>query len=279
METLVDLHITYKLTGGGQNAWKDVPILLSGPLARCFNEMKKQIQMLSQENSTFKDQDIELQSLKQEKANFELKIKEKDEKISSLENESRTYRTSSIQQTQMLNSLKQEKQVMEQDKTNTTNEMERLKSSYTILEQLLEAKQDTIMSLNRENQTLLTANQGNQQGANEMVDTLKSLLQAKNSEIELNNLKMEHALDKEKEKTKKLLKENKRLKQTANSRETRPSSSTTVPEATASNTGTNEDDPNNDFNYDTASSTGHSNDDTSSEDEDHANDLNYDSDV
>jgi hypothetical protein len=28
MEALVDLNITYKLTGGGQNAWKDVPILL-----------------------------------------------------------------------------------------------------------------------------------------------------------------------------------------------------------------------------------------------------------
>jgi chromosome segregation ATPase len=165
----------------------------------------------------------------------------------------------------MLNSLKQEKQVMEQDKTNITNEMERLKSSYTILEQLLKAKE------------------GNQQGANEMVDTLKSLLQAKNSEIELNNLKMEHALDKEKEKIKKLLKENKRLKQhqqASSSRETRPSSNTTVPEPTTSNTGTNEDDPNNDFNYDSECGTEYSrSDDTSSEDDDHANDLNYDSDV
>jgi hypothetical protein len=106
----------------------------------------------------------------------------------------------------MLNSLKQDKQTMDQDKTNATNEMERLKSSYAILEQLLKSKEDTIMSLNRENQMLLTANQGNQQGANEMVDTLKSLLQAKNSEIELNNLKMENALDKEKEKNKKTAK-------------------------------------------------------------------------
>jgi hypothetical protein len=156
--------------------------------------------------------------------------------------------------------------------------MERLKSSYTTLEQLLKSKQDAIVSLNRENQMLSTANQGNQQGANEMVDTLKSLLQAKNSEIELNNLKMEHALDKEKEKIKKLLKEIKRLKQhqqASSSRETRPSSSTTVPEATTSNTRTNEDDPNNDFNYDTECGTEYSSsDDTSSEDGDHTNDLN-----
>jgi hypothetical protein len=55
METLEQLNITYKLTGGGKDAWKDVPILLSGPFAGCFNEMKKQIQILSQESSTFKD--------------------------------------------------------------------------------------------------------------------------------------------------------------------------------------------------------------------------------
>jgi hypothetical protein len=41
------------------------------------------------------------------------------------------------------------------------------------MEQLLKAKKDTIMSLNRENQMLLTANQGSQRGTNEMVDTLK----------------------------------------------------------------------------------------------------------
>jgi hypothetical protein len=133
--------------------------------------MKKQIQMLSQENSTFKDQIIELQS------------------------------------------LKQEKQAMEQDKTNNTNEMERLKSSSMTLKQLLEAKQDTIVSLNRENQMLSTVSQGNRQGANEMVDTLKSLLQSKNNEIDSNKLIMEHALDKEKKKIKKLQKEIKRLKQ------------------------------------------------------------------
>jgi hypothetical protein len=212
-----------------------------------------------------------------------------------LENESRTYRTSSIQQNQTLNLLKQEKQTMEQDKTNATNEMERLKVSNITLEQLLKSKEDTIVSLNRENQTLLKANQGNQQGANEMVETLKSLLQSKNNETELLKQNMEHALDKEKRKSKKLQKENKMLKQnqhqqTVNSRETRPSSSTTIPESTtssnktvpettASNTGTNEDDPNNDINYDTECGAEYSSsDDTSSESGNNANDLNYDSD-
>jgi chromosome segregation ATPase len=363
-EALVDLNIIYKLTGGGKDSWKDVPILFIDDKQRYTEslnssatnkdqeilELKKQIQLLKQERNTFESQAEQLQSLKQEESNLQRQIKErdrqltllrndfqllhdknvtfqqqintndskiaslqrenqelqlktnsleqqgkeKDNKINSLENEQHGYHRTSIQQTQTLNSLKQEKQMMEQDKTNTANEMERLKSSYVILEQLLKAKEGTIMSLNRENQLLSTANQGNQQGANEMVDTLKSLLQAKNSEIELNNLKMENALDKEKGKIKKLLKEIKRLKQhqqASSSRETRPSSSatvpkattssnTTVPEPTASNTGTNEDDPNNDFNYDTESSTENSSsDDTSSEDGDHANDLNYDSDV
>jgi chromosome segregation ATPase len=351
MEALVDVNITYKLTGGGKDAWKDVPILLATSKQRYTEpmnnsatnkdqeilELKKQIQLLKQERSTFENQDKQLQSLKQEESNLQLQIKEsdrqltllrndfqllhdknvtfqqqintndskiallqrenqelklktnnleqqvreKDSKINVLENEQHGHHRTSIQQTQMLNSLKQDKQVMEQDKTNTANEMERLKSSYAILEQLLKAKEDVILSLNRENQ-------GNQQGANEMVDTLKSLLQSKNNGIELNNLKMEHALDKEKGKVKKLLKEIKRLKQqqqqqqqqTLSSRETRPSSSTTVPEPTASNTGINEDDPNNDFNYDTECGTEHSsNDDTSSEDGDNANDLNYDGDA
>jgi chromosome segregation ATPase len=345
-ESLVDVNITYKLTGGGQNAWKNVPILFIDDKQRYTEsmnslathnedeilELKKQIQLLKQERSTFKSQAEQLQSLKQEESNFQLQIKEsdrqltllrndfqllhdknvtfqqqintndskiaslqrenqelqlktnsleqqvreKDNKINVLENEQHGHHRMSIQQTQTLNSLKQEKQTMEQDKTNTTNEMERLKSSYAILEQLLKAKEDVIMSLNRENQ-------GNQQGANEMVDTLKSLLQSKNNEIEFNNLKMENALDKEKEKIKKLQKENKRLKQhqqASSSRETRPSSSATVPEATSSNTRTNEDDPNNDFNYDTECGTEYSSsDDTSSEDGDRVNDLNYDSDV
>jgi chromosome segregation ATPase len=325
MESLEQLNITYKLTGGGKDAWKDVPILFIDDKQRYTEPMnnsathnedeilglKKQIQLLKQEESNLQRQikerdrqltllrndsqlvqhkniafqnqiktndskiaslQREIQELQLKTNSFEQQVREKDNKINSLENEQHGHHRTSIQQTQILNSLRQEKKTMEQDKTNTTNEMEPLKSSYSTLKQLLKAKEDAIMSLNRENQ-------GNQQGANQMVDTLKSLLQAKNNEIELNNLKMEHALDKEKGKIKKLQKEIKRLKQTANSRETRPSSSATVPEPTASNTGTNEDDPNNDFNYDTASSTGHSSDAASSEDGDHANDLNYDSDV
>jgi chromosome segregation ATPase len=197
-----------------------------------------------------------------------------------LENEKREHRRTSIQQTQVLNSLKQEKQTMEQSRKDTSNKMERLKSSYTTLEQLLKSKQDTIVSLNRENQMLSTANQGNQQGANEMVDTLKNLLEAKTSETELLKQNMEHVLDKEKGKNKKLQKEIMRLKQhqhdqIVNSRETSPSNT----EATTSNNGTNRDDPNNDFNYDTECGTEYSSsDDTSSESGNNANDLNYDSD-
>jgi hypothetical protein len=67
--------------------------------------------------------------------------------------------------------------------------------------------------------------------------------------------------------------------QIVNSRETSPSNTTNVPEATTSNNGTNRDDPNNDFNYDTECGTEYSSsDDTSSESGNNANDLNYDSD-
>jgi chromosome segregation ATPase len=247
--------------------------------------LRNDFQLLHDKNIAFQNQiktnDSKIASLQRENQELKLKtnnleqqVREKDNKINSLENEQHGHHRMSIQQTQTLNSLKQDKQVMEQDKTNATNEMERLKSSYAILEQLLKAKEDVIMSLNRENQ-------GNQQGANEMVDTLKSLLEAKTSETELLKQKMENALDKEKGKIKKLLKEIKRLKQhqqASSSRETRPSNYTTVPEPTTSNTGTNEDDPNNDFNYDTECGTENSSsDDTSSEDGDYANDLNYSS--
>jgi chromosome segregation ATPase len=345
MEALVDVKITYKLLGGRQDAWKDVPILLATSRQRYTEsmhssatnkeqvilELRKQIQLLKQERSIFESQAEQLQSFQQEESIFQLQLKEKDRqitllrsdfqllqhknvtfqqqintkdnkttslqreiqelqlktnnleqqvrekdsKINVLENEQHGHHRTSIQQTQTLNLLKQEKQTMEQDKTNTVNEMERLKSSYAILEQLLKSNQDTIASLNRENQ-------GNQQGANEMVDTLKSLLQAKTCETELLKQNMEHTLDQEKEKNKKLLKEIKQLKQgqTVNSRQARPSSSTTVPEATALNTRSNEDDPNNDFNYDSECGAEYSSsDDTSSEDGDHANDLNYDSDA
>jgi chromosome segregation ATPase len=224
----------------------------------------------------------ENQSLRYNTEEYEQQLKSKDTKINLLENEKRGYRRTSIQQIETLNSLQQEKQTMEQDKTNTTNEMERLKSINMTLEQLLKSKEDTIMSLNRENQ-------GHQQGANEMVETLKSLLEAKTSETELLKQNMEHVLEKGKAKIKKLQKEIKRLERnqhTMGSRKARPStvpesatsSNTAVPESAASNTGTNEDDPNNDINYDTESSTEHnSSNDSSSEDGNNINDFNYDS--
>jgi chromosome segregation ATPase len=142
--------------------------------------LRNDFQLLQDKSVTFQQQintnDSKITSLQRENQELQLKtnyleqqVREKDSKINSLENEQHRYHRTSMQQTQTLNSLKQEKQTMEQDNTNATNEMERLKSSYTILEQLLKAKEDTIVSLNRENQ-------GNQQGANEMVDTSKSLL-------------------------------------------------------------------------------------------------------
>jgi chromosome segregation ATPase len=97
MESLVDLNITYKLTG----AWNDVPILLATSKQRYTEpmnnsatnkdqeilELKKQIQLLKQERSTFESQVKQLQSLKQEEFNLQLEIKERDKQLTLLRND------------------------------------------------------------------------------------------------------------------------------------------------------------------------------------------------
>jgi chromosome segregation ATPase len=337
METLVDLNITYKLTGGGKDAWKDVPILLADDRQRYTKPVKKQ------DKNTIESPARQLESLKQEKANLELQIKEqdkelallrndkqslqrgnstfqqqiktkddkttllqreiqelqlktnnleqqgreKDSKINVLETEQHGHHRMSIQQTQTLNSLKQEKQMMEQDKTNTITEMELLKASNTTLEQLLKSKEAVILSLKRENQTLSSANQGNQQGANDMVDTLKDLLKYKNNEIDLLKQNTEQLLANKQRRIDALEQEIRALKQER-----------TQQQATIQNTGpsnnninsTNSnprhhdhhDDSYNDLDYESEySNTEESDDDdinydTPSEDEDSNNDLNYD---
>jgi chromosome segregation ATPase len=325
IDALVDVEITYKLVDGGKNGWKYVPILLAddkqryeklvnNSIANNYNEileLKQQIHLLKQEEIDFqlqireRDRQITLltgdfqhqkntsgrkiaslqsenQGLKHKIDEYEQQIHAKDNKTNLLE---KKHCTSSVQRTQTLDALEQEKQTIGQDKRSTVNEMERLKASYTTLEQLLKAKEDTIVLLNRENKMLSTLNQGNQQEANGMAETIRNLLKGKNNEIDLLKQNMEHALDKEKEKIKKLLKEIKQLKQNQHQQivsfqEASSSSSTTVPEPSASNTGTNEDDTNNDFNYDTECGTEYSSSgDVSSEDGDHANDLNYDNDA
>jgi chromosome segregation ATPase len=101
METLVDLNITYKLTGGDQNAWNDIPILFADDKQRYTEpmnnsatnkdqeilELKKQIQLLKQERSTFESQVKQLQSLKQEEFNLQLEIKERDKQLTLLRND------------------------------------------------------------------------------------------------------------------------------------------------------------------------------------------------
>jgi chromosome segregation ATPase len=345
-EALVDVNITYKLTGGGKDSWKDVPILLADDRQRYTKSVKKQdkntiesqAKQLQQERTHFelqiKEKDKELVSLKNDNQslqrgnstvqqdmktkdskinslqseNQELKlkiisfqtesqslkhrvdecdqqVKASDNKINLLESEKREYRATTIQQAQTLSTLEQEKQALEQDKRNTIIEMERLKSSYTILEQLLKSKEDVILSLNRENQTLSTANQGNQQGANDMVDTLKDLLKGKNNEIDLLKQNTEHLLANEQRRNDVLEQEIRALKQERTQQQaivqnTGPSninstnSNPTQPEQ--------HDDSYNDLNYeseysDTEESDGDDiNYDTPSEDEDSNNDLNYD---
>ncbi|KAI8888625.1 hypothetical protein K501DRAFT_267711 [Backusella circina FSU 941] len=102
------------------DAWKDVSMLLSEDyqggvktekeaVANYKEEVQmlmKQISLLKQEKNISKIQVVQLESLKQEKTDFELKIKERDNKINLLKSERRRYHSTSIQQTQSLNSLK-----------------------------------------------------------------------------------------------------------------------------------------------------------------------------
>jgi hypothetical protein len=77
-------------------------------------------------------------------------------------------------------------------------EMERLKASDASLEQLLKSKQGATVSLHGEDKNLPTANQFTM----EMMETQKTLLQAKTNEVELLRQNMER-----------LEQENKALKQ------------------------------------------------------------------
>jgi chromosome segregation ATPase len=239
----------------------------------------------------------EIQELQLKTNNLEQQGREKESKINVLETEQHGHHRMSIQQTQMLNLLKEDKQTMEQDKTNTTNEMELLKVSNTTLEQLLKSKEAVILSLKRENQTLSSANQGNQQGANEMVEALKNLLQAKASETELLKKNTEHLLANERRRNDALEQEIRALKQErtqqqATIQNTGPSNNSI--NSTNSNPSHHDhhDDSYHDLNYESEYSgteysgteygdTEESDDDdinydTPSEDEDSNNDLNYD---
>ncbi|KAI8886801.1 hypothetical protein K501DRAFT_269391 [Backusella circina FSU 941] len=181
IETFEQLNITYKITDGEEDAWKDVPMLLSQDIKLIkksvdeavanykdeIQTLKRQMQLLEQEKNTFKDQIKELPLLKQKDSSLELQMEQKNSKIASLENENRTYRTASLNQTQKLEMLNHEKATWEQNKQYTDTEITSLKESKVTLEQLLKSKEDIIVSLNHENQTLSTANQGNQQEMNE----------------------------------------------------------------------------------------------------------------
>jgi hypothetical protein len=155
------------------------------------------------------------------------------------------------------------------------------------LEHLLKSKEDTIIYLNRENQLLSTANHGNQQGANDMVETLKSLLQGKNNETELLKQNMDHLLANEQQRNDALEQEIGALKQG------RTQQQETIQNTGPSNNNINStnsnprhhdhhDDSYNDINYETEYSDTEESDgddinyDTPSEDEDSNNDLNYD---
>jgi hypothetical protein len=230
IETLVDLNITYKLTGGDQNAWTDVPVLLANDKERYTKavnssvtnnqndmlELKNQNQLLTQHINTFESQGIKPLSVNQE---LKLKInslehqvkekdgkttsvltdnqllnQEKDSKINSLENKNRTHHASSLSQMQMLETLNHEKTTFEQNKIQSVIEMEQLKASNASLEHLVKSKEDTIISLNGENKHLSTTNQL----VTEMMETQKALLQAKTNEMELLRQSMERQLADEK---------------------------------------------------------------------------------
>jgi chromosome segregation ATPase len=252
-----------------------------------INPLQSEIQKLKLTVSSLKHQvrekDAKIESFQTDNISLrhridgcEQQIKARDNKINLLESEKVAYHSTSMQQTQIIDSLKQEKQMVEQVKTSAINELEQLKASYTTLEQLLKAKEDTIIALNRENQMLSTVNQGNQQGPTDMVETLKNLLQ-----------NMENLSANEKQRIDALEEENRALKQEriqqqATIQNTGPLNDSNNPTNSNPIHSDQHDNSYNDLNYESEySDTEESevddiNYDTPSEDEDRNNDLNYD---
>jgi chromosome segregation ATPase len=149
MEALEQLNITYKLTGGDQNAWKDVPILLAKNKQRDIKpanksvtnkdqeilELKKQIQLLKEERSTLIGQTKELPPIKQEESVLQLKIKESDRQLTLLRSDFQLLHHKNVTLQQKLNtndskmtSLQREDQEL-QLKTNSLEQQVREKDS------------------------------------------------------------------------------------------------------------------------------------------------------
>jgi chromosome segregation ATPase len=238
-----------------------------------INGLERQVKEKDGKNTTLQ---TENQSLKQEKVTSEYQLKEKDNKISSLENENRIHRTTSLTQTQKIETLNHEKATLEQNKTQANIEIDRLKASNTSLEQLLKSKEDATVSLNGENKNLSTANQF----IIEMVETQKSLLQAKTNEMELLRQNMEHLLANEQRRNGALEQENRllmegRAQDQTNAQNTRHLhsnnniSSTHV--ETRHDVDNDDGNPQNDINYDTELDNTEESDDDDTED-----DINYD---
>jgi chromosome segregation ATPase len=160
MEALVDLNITYKLVGGGQNAWKDVPILFADDRQRYTQlvnssvankgqkilELKKQIQLLNQDKNYFESQANQLQ---QERTNIELQIKQKDKELVSLRNDKQSLQrgNSTVQhQTKdsKMNSLQVENQELKLKIILLQTENQSLKHKVEEYEQQTKSKDNTI---------------------------------------------------------------------------------------------------------------------------------------
>jgi chromosome segregation ATPase len=160
MEALVDLNITYKLVGGGQNAWKDVPILFADDRQRYTQlvnssvankgqkilELKKQIQLLNQDKNYFESQANQLQ---QERTNIELQIKQKDKELVSLRNDKQSLQrgNSTVQhQTKdsKMNSLQVENQELKLKIILLQTENQSLKHKVDEYEQQTKSKDNTI---------------------------------------------------------------------------------------------------------------------------------------
>jgi chromosome segregation ATPase len=155
MEALVDVTITYKLTGDGKDAWKDVPILLAADKQRYTTpvnssvannqneilELKKQIQLLMQEKTSFQ---IQAKQFQQEATKLELQVKEKDKKLRSLRDDK--------QSLQRGNSTIQDQIKIHTSQNNSLqSENQELKLKINSLEYQLKEKDNKINLLENEN--------------------------------------------------------------------------------------------------------------------------------
>jgi hypothetical protein len=195
MKALVDLNITYKLTGGRKDAWEDVPILSADEQQR----YTEQIQLLMEDKRTIERQAKQLESLEQEKTNLELQIKERDKELATLRSDMQSLqRGNSTAQHQIkdskINLLQSENQELKLKIISFQTENQSLKHRIDECDMQVSEKHEYCATTIQQAQTLNALEQDKRNTDNEMERlkasymTLQQLLKSKENVIVSLNL-------------------------------------------------------------------------------------------